>query len=331
MKYFVTGTTGFIGGVVARQLIQAGHEVIAVIRNPAKAENLAKLGVQLVKGDITDKESMRAGMTGVDGVFHIAGWYKIGTKDAREGQRINVDGTRKVLELMRELNISKGVYTSTLAVFSDTKGQVVDETYRHDGPWLTEYDRTKWEAHYRVADPMIEAGLPLVIVQPGLVYGPGDVSPVHDALVQYLKRRLPAAPQKTAFAWAHVEDIAHGHILAMEKGKAGESYIIGGPIHTFIEALAIAEEITGIPAPKLHPAPTMLKATAAMMGVVEKILPLPASYTKEGLLVTAGVTYIGDNSKAKRELGYSPRPLREGLRETLEYEMRMLGIHASQK
>lgn len=331
MKYFVTGATGFIGGVVARQLIEGGHEVVAVVRNPAKADQLAKLGVQLVKGDITDKESMRQGMTGADGVFHIAGWYKIGTKDAAEGQRINVDGTRNVLELMRELNIPKGVYTSTVGVFSDTKGQVVDETYRHDGPWISEYERTKWEAHYLVADPMMKQGLPLVIVLPGLVYGPGDTSPAHDALVQFLKRRLPATPQKTAFAWAHVEDIAHGHILAMEKGRVGEDYIIAGPVHTFIEAMAIAEEITGVPAPKLHPAPAMLKATAALMGLVEKVVPVPSSYTREGLLTTAGVTYSGDNAKAKRELGYNPRPLREGLRETLEYEMQMLGIHASQK
>ncbi len=91
-------------------------------------------------------------------------------------ERIHVQGTRNVLELMRELDIPRGVYTSTLAVFSDTKGRLVDETYRHNGPWLSLYDRTKWLAHYRVAEPMIRQGLPLVIVQPGLVYGPGDTS-----------------------------------------------------------------------------------------------------------------------------------------------------------
>ena len=176
-------------------------------------------------------------MTGVDGIFHIAGWYKIGVKDKSEGEKINVQGTRHVLELMKELGIPKGVYTSTLAVFSDTGGRLVDETYRYNGPHLSEYDRTKWVAHYKVADPMIEAGLPLVIVQPGLIYGPGDTSSVRTTLIQYLQRKLPMIPEKTAFCWAHVDDIARGHILAMDLGQPGESYIIAGPRHTFVEVL----------------------------------------------------------------------------------------------
>src|SRR5258708_14519614 len=228
MKCFVTGGTGFVGGQVARELVADGHQVIALVRNPAKAKDLADLGVTLATGDVTDKASMRAPMTGVDGVFHIAGWYKIGVRDKSDGQKINVEGTRNVLELMKEREIPKGVYTSTVAVFSDTHGQIPDETYRYDGPHLSEYDRTKWLAHYEVADPMIEAGLPLVIVQPGLVYGPGDTSSLHMALVQYLQRKLPIMPGRTAFCWAHVDDIARGHILAMEKGIAGRSYIIAG-------------------------------------------------------------------------------------------------------
>ncbi len=326
MKYFVTGTTGFVGGRVARQLIEAGHEVVAIVRNPAKAQDLADLGIAVHKGDVTDKESMRAPMTGVDGVFHIAGWYKIGVKDKSEGEKINIQGTRNVLELMQELDIPKGVYTSTLAVFSDTGGRWVDETYRYDGPHLSEYDRTKWVAHYEVADPMIAAGLPLVIVQPGLIYGPGDTSAVRTTFIQYLQRKLPMIPQKTAFCWAHVDDIARGHILAIEKGKPGESYIIAGPRHTFVEVMEIAEQITGIPAPRQRMSPGVMKAMAALIGVVEKIVPVPESYTSEGLRIIAGVTYLGSNEKAKRELGYNPRPLKEGLTETLHHEMRLLGF-----
>ena len=232
MRYFLTGATGFIGGAVARQLAGAGHKVVALVRDPAKAANLAALGAALHKGDITAKETLRRAMTGVEGVFHIAAWYKIGEGTLDEARTINVQGTRNVLELMRELNIPKGVYTSTLAVFSDTKGQLVDESYRHDGPWLSIYDRSKWEAHYEVALPMIQQGLPLVIVQPGLVYGPGDKSPVRETLVQYLQRKLPLVPRKTAFNWAHVEDTARGHLLAMEKGQPGESYILAGSAHT---------------------------------------------------------------------------------------------------
>jgi nucleoside-diphosphate-sugar epimerase len=330
MKYFLTGATGFIGKRVAQQLVQANHEVIAIVRNPTRAKDLADLGVTLHSGDITNKESMRVPMQGVDGICHIAGWYKIGAsaKAKAEGEQINVLGTKNVLEVMQELQIPKGVYTSTLAVFSDTGGRLVDETYRFNGEHLSEYDRTKWVAHYEVADRMVAAGLPLVMVQPGLVYGPGDTSNARTTFVQYLQRQLPMIPSQTAYSWAHVDDIARAHILAMAKGQPGESYIIGGPAHTLVEALEIAEEITGIPAPKIKASPAMMKAMSSLMGVVGKIAPLPEMYDPELLRILAGVTYIGDNSKAKRELGYDPRSLKEGLTETLHYEMKLLGMRS---
>ena len=326
MKYFITGATGFIGGTIARQLVEAGHQVVALVRTPSKAGDLAQLGVELHPGDITDKESMRSSMRGADGVFHIAAWYKLGLRDSSMAERMNVDGTRNVLELMRELEIPKGVYTSTLAVFGDTHGKLVDESYYDGGPWLTEYDRTKWLAHYKVALPMIQEGLPLVIVQPGLVYGPGDTSSLHDIWVQYLKRRLPASPKGVAYSPAHIDDVARGHILAMERGKVGESYIIAGPRHTLVDMLALAEKITGVPVPRLHPSPGLMRALAGIMGTVGKVIPLPPSLSAEYMRVSAGVTYIGSNEKARRELGYNPRSLEEGLPETLEYEMRQLGM-----
>lgn len=326
MRYFVTGATGFIGGELARQLSEAGHKVVALVRDPSKASKLAALNVALHKGDITDKESMRRPMTGVDGVFHVAAWYKIGQGTLLEARAINVQGTQNVLELMRDLKVPKGVYTSTLAVFSDTKGHSVDEGYRHDGPWLSIYDRTKWEAHYEVALPMIQAGLPLVIVQPGLVYGPGDTSSVRETIVQYLRRKLPLVPQKTAFNWAHVEDTARGHVLAMERGKPGESYIIAGSAHTLEEALGLAQDITGIPAPKFRASPLLMKAFAILMGILGSVVSLPSSYTAEGLRVSAGSTYLGDSSKARHELGFQARPLVEGLRQTLLHEMAILGV-----
>ena len=268
MNYYVTGATGFIGGRVARQLIEAGHKVIAPVRTPAKAKDLADLGVTVVQGDVTGKESMRESMTGVDGVFHLAGWYKLGVRDKSMGASINVDGTRNVLELMKELNIPKGVYTSTLAVNSNTRGRVVDESYRHedDGHWVSEYDHTKWRAHYEVAEPMVKAGLPLVIVMPGLVFGPGDTSTIHETFVQYLQRKLPMVPEKTTYCWAYVDDIARGHILAMEKGKPGENYIIAGPEARVVEVLALAEKITGVPAPRLHPPLGVIRTMVAEIG-----------------------------------------------------------------
>jgi nucleoside-diphosphate-sugar epimerase len=310
----VTGATGFIGGHVVRQLLAARHRVTAIVRDPSKAQDLRALGVDVRPGDVTVEESLWGPMTGADGVFHIAGWYKIGTRDRAEGARINVLGTRNVLSAMKELRIRKGVYTSTLAVFSDTQGKVVDESYRHEGPWLTEYDRTKWEAHYKVAEPMIREGLPLVVVQPGVTYGPGDTSEIRPTLLRYLRRKLRVLPRGTAYCWAHVEDTARGHLLAMEKGVPGETYIIAGFPHTLIEAFQVAERITRIPAPRIYLSPSVLKALAFVS-------------RSERLRDLAGVTYLGSNAKARRVLGYDPRPLETGLRETLAHEMNLLGMN----
>ncbi len=323
-KYFVTGATGFIGGELVKQLIGRGHKVVALVRTPERATMLKALGVEIHAGDITDRETLKVPMAGVDGVFHVAAWYKVGVKEPLADQ-INVDGTRNVLQTMRTLEIPRGVYTSTVAVFSDTKGVVPDETYRYDGPHLSQYDRTKWIAHYRVALPKMEDGLPLSIVMPGMVYGPGDTSGMRTALVDLLRGRLPMTPARTSFCWAHVEDTARGHIQAMEKGQPGETYIITGPQHTFEEAFAQAASLAKVRAPMLHPGPHAMRAMAALARTAERFTKLPPAFTPEALRVLAGTTYLGSNAKAVRELGFTARPLEEGLAQTLEHELRLLG------
>ena len=322
MKYFVTGTTGFVGGVLAKKLREQGHEVHASVRNPDKAKELLDFGVKLFKGDVTDKESMHAAMTGVDGVYHVAGWYKVGTRDKSDGERVNIRGTRNVLELMQELKIPKGVYTSTCAVNSDTHGKLVDESYHFPGKHLSEYDRTKAAAH-EIAKEFIAKGLPLVIVMPGLIYGPGDTSILRINIHDFLYQKLPMLPNQTAYCWAHVDDIVQGHSLAMEKGRIGESYIIAGEPHTAIEAFKLASQITGKRAPMVVPYQIM-KALSVLVKPLDNFLP--ETYTSEGLRVVSGVTYWGDNSKAKRELGYNPRPFRDGWEATLRHELKLLGM-----
>jgi nucleoside-diphosphate-sugar epimerase len=325
VTYFVTGATGFIGSRLVRQLVQEGHAVRALVRDPWRAESLSVIGVDLRRGDVTEKDSMREPMAGVDGVFHVAGWYKVGTRDITSGQRINVDGTRNVLELMRELAIPKGVYTSSIAVFGDTRGQLVDESYRHDGPWLSEYDRTKWAAHYQVAEPMMREGLPLVIVQPGVVYGVGDPSGIGQAIRKFLQRRLPTIPRDGAICWAHVEDTARVHLQAMDRGRPGESYVVAGEPHTYAEAMRIASRITGIPPPKLEVPSRTLRRLTPLMAALERIAPVPEQYSAEYLRVAAA-TYLATSEKARRELGFAPRSLEEGFREVLPAELANLGL-----
>jgi nucleoside-diphosphate-sugar epimerase len=321
MRYFVTGATGFIGGALARELRRRGHDVITIARNPARAGDLVAQGIEVHRGDITAKETMRAPMSDADGLFHVAAWYKIGSRESASAQKINVDGTRNVLELMRELGIPKGVYTSTLAIYGDTKGALVDEMTPKPSHFVSEYDRTKSEAHFNVALPMMLEGLPLVVVQPGLVYGPGDTSQMGDAFRQYVLRRLPMVPQGATYAWGYIDDIVEGHLLAMEKGKPGESYIIAGEPMNLLEAFRLAEQITGIPIPGIQLSSGLVSVLAQVMGIVNRVIPLEGQAHPEALSAL-NASYIGSNAKARRELGYAPRPLAEGLRTTLEHILR---------
>ena len=319
MKIFLTGATGFIGSRMAKRLAEKGMHVTALVRDPYKASELDALGIHLVKGDIRDKASMLEGMRGADQVFHIAAWYKVGSKEKSLAEAINIQGTRNVVELVKELSIPRCVYTSTIAVHSNTHGQEVDESYKFTGKHLSIYDETKWRAHYEVVEPMVKAGLPVITVMPGLVYGPGDTSSVGVTLDSYLKRKLPIMPRGTVYNWSHVDDIVEGHLLAMEKGVPGECYHLTGPRCDMVSVLQMAEKITSIPVPRLVVSGQLLKMMIPVMAVLGQIVKLPPTFTAEGLRVVADVTYLADSSKARRELGFSTRPLEEGLKETLVY------------
>ncbi len=167
----------------------------------------------------------------------------------------------------------------------------------------------------------MEAGLPLTIVMPGVVYGPGDRGPLSPVLRQYLRGKLRSIPEESAYCWGHVDDIAEAHLLAMERGEAGETYIIAGPPHTLVEFFSLAEEITGIPAPRRQLSPRTLRFLSALARTFGRLAFWSPNDMAETLRVGAGVTYLGSNEKARRELGYRPRSLREGLQETLQAEM----------
>lgn len=318
MKAFVTGGSGFIGQRVVRKLIARGYEVSALARSAESQAIVAGLGATAVPGDITDKDSMRAGMAGSDVVFHIAAWYKLGAPDWMQAETINVGGTRNVLQLAEELNIPKIVYTSTIAVFDDTHGELVDETHFYNGPFLSEYNRTKWLAHYQVAELFSKKGVPIIIVMPGGVYGPGDTSTIAD-IMRLFHRGLPFVPgYDTTLCYAHVEDIAEGHLLAAEKGKIGESYILAGPAIPLGEMVDFWSHLTGKPAPSLKVPAAWLRPFAPLMGVIESIMPIPSTFGREAT-ASLGATYIARSDKARAELGWKTRPLQTGMLETLAW------------
>lgn len=316
MTYLVTGATGFIGGRLARRLLAAGHRVRVLARRPEAAASLEAAGARVFAGDVTERDPVARAMKGVDGVFHVAGWYAIGRRNPA-GERTNVEGTRVVLETARDLAVSKVVYTSTIAVYGDTRGRLVDEGYFYDGRargWASAYDRSKWKAHYQVARPLAEAGLPLVTVLPGLVYGPGDPSAIGNLLRDLLRGRPLPVPAGTTYCWSHVDDVAEAHHLAMERGSAREDYIVSGEPATLVEVLRRARRWAGSRAPIVPLPGAALRAMSLLARPFDAWLP--PTYTSEGLRV-ATVSYTASNRKARTRLGYAPRSLEQGLPPTL--------------
>lgn len=317
MIYFVTGATGFIGRRLSKLLLSKGHHVRVLARRPHTARDLHEHGAQIFRGDVTDRNSLIDPMKDCHGVFHLAADYSIGTRNRTRMLETNVRGTQNVLSLMRQLQIPSGVYTSTIAINSDTRGVMADETYYFQGRHQSWYSETKWKAHYDVAKPFIFDGLPLVIVQPSLVYGPGDTSIIAGLFESFLRGRLPFLPGKTRYSWAHVDDIVKGHLLAMENGIRGESYILGGPDHTLRETFRIAAGISQRREPPLTLAPPVMRALASMAAIFEGAFTLPPHYSSESLQMSAGTTYIASSEKAEQHIGYSSRSLEIGLKDTL--------------
>lgn len=325
MKVFVTGGTGFIGGEVVRQLRQRGEEVACLVRSPEKGAPLSELGCELVAGDLGDERAIRAGMEGCDAVIHAAAVYEVGIPPSERlpMREANVGGTERVLGAALELKIPKVVYVSTVGVFGNTDGRIVDESYEHPAENFTSaYEETKWEAH-QVAKRLIADGLPCVIVQPGGVYGPGDTSSIGQLLDQFLSGKMPMMPfPELGICLTHVEDIAKGILLALDKGTPGEAYVISGPATTVREAIGVVAEVTGRKAPKRAIPTPLMKAMIPIGPLVGKVMGQPPNL-RELISSADGVTFWASYEKANRELGYAPRGLEQGLRDMLAAEGRL--------
>lgn len=325
MKIFLTGGTGFIGGEVARQLRDRGDEVVCLVRNLEKGAKLRDQGCELIAGDLSDERAIRKGMEGCDAVIHAAAVYEVGIPASERPamRKANVGGTERVLGAALELKIPKVVYVSTVGIFGNTNGQIVDESYEHPADSFTScYEQTKWEAH-QVAKRLIGEGLPCVIVQPGGVYGPGDTSSVAQLLNQFLAGKMPLMPfPELGICLSHVEDIAAGILLGLDKGKAGETYVISGPATTMREAIGVVAEATGRKAPKRAIPTPLMKAMIPIGPLVGKVMGQPPNL-RELISSADGVTFWASYDKAKRELGYEPRGLEQGLRDMLEAEGRI--------
>jgi nucleoside-diphosphate-sugar epimerase len=324
MKAFLTGGTGFLGGRLAARLAADGAEVVALVRAPAKAGELAALGATLASGDITDAAALEAPMRGCDVVYHLAAWYEIGAADGDALRRVNVEGTENVMAAASRAGVPRVVYCGTTAALGAHHEPPRDESAIHGRrrDHHSHYARTKWEAHQAV-ERWAARGLPVRLVLPGTVYGPGDTSLVGLVLESYLRGELfLGAFPGLELTLVHVDDVARAFQLAADRGDNGESYIAAGQIITVRDWFALLERLTGIPSPRNAVPPWMMRAAAPLYPLVAKILRLPPRLAEEGIEMATHGGWAYKSSKAIEKLGWSYRPLDQGMAETVDWFQR---------
>jgi dihydroflavonol-4-reductase len=315
---FVTGAAGFIGARVAARLHERGDEVIAVVRDPLAAAELRSTGAQVVEGDLGSDEAVRAAMGSSDAVIHLAGSYRIGIAAAERPAMYaaNVSLTQRVLDAAIALGIPRIVAISTVNVFGNTHGRVADETYRRDlgEGFLSYYDETKYLAHLATT-ARVEAGAPIVIVQPGTTYGRHDHSGIGTQLKAAFDGNAPyIAFGETGISPTHVDDLATGIVAALERGRIGEAYIMAGENMALRRAMGIVAAAAGRKPPRLSIPTTVLRIGARLAPHAGAAFGLPPDLG-EIVRSAAGVTFWASSAKAAAELGYATRDLATGARE----------------
>ncbi len=319
MRAFVTGGTGFIGQAVVKRLLDRGDRVVALVRSPEKATALERLGADLATGDLADATALRRAVYGADAVLHVAGVYRVGIPASERPAMFdaNVRGTERVLDAAMAERVPRILYVSTVNVFGNTRGKIVDESFRRDeaAGFLSYYDETKYRAHL-VAEDRIANGAPIVIAQPGGVYGPGDHSEIGTQLDQLRAGtyRVRSFPQ-LGFNFVHVDDVADGILLALDRGGIGESYVLGGEITTLGAVIDAAARILDRKAPTLTFPRWMIRASIPFAPIVTRAMGMPPNLS-ELIRAADGVTYWATDAKARTELGYAPRDVMTGLRQT---------------
>lgn len=320
-RVLVTGAAGFVGSAVARALRREGAVLRVLVRPTSPRTNLDDLDAQVAIGDVRDRASMERALDGCRYLFHVAADYRLWSRDPEEIVRNNVEGASNTMEAALAAGVTRIVHTSSVATLRLAPGGgAADES----GPLaeseaIGAYKRSKVAAERIVERMVAERGLPAVIVNPSTPIGPRDVRPTPTGriIVEAARGRMPAFVD-TGLNLAHVDDVAHGHVLALQRGRIGERYILGGQDTSLQQMLAEIARLTGRPAPmiKLPLGPLWPLAEAAEL--VGRITGQEPFLTKDALKMASHHMYFS-SAKAERELGYSARPHQTALRDALAW------------
>ncbi|MHB8474876.1 MAG: hopanoid-associated sugar epimerase [Steroidobacteraceae bacterium] len=309
MKALVTGATGFVGAAVARALCAAGWEVRALARPGSDRSNLRQLALQVVEGDLADVASLERALEGCAALFHVAADYRLGARDSKPLYRTNVDGTRNILNAARNTAVGRVVYTSSVATVGIPANGLPGE---ESAPvtlsdMIGHYKRSKYLAE-EVAREAARTGLSVVIVNPSTPVGPGDIkpTPTGQLVLDAAAGRMPAYVD-TGLNIVHVDDVAAGHLLAHERGKSGERYILGGEDMTLREILSAIAALVGRKPPAVRLPYAAILPLAYVAEAFARVSGRSGRLTLEGLRMSRKRMYFS-SAKAARDLGYRFRP-----------------------
>ena len=322
MTTLLTGATGFVGAAVLRCLIAAGHNVRALVRPNGDRRNLSGVDCEIVTGDLTDQESLKRAVRGCEAVFHVAADYRIWVPDPEKMKRVNVQGTVDLIRAAAAAGVPRIVYTSSVATLrvSDSGFPADEASHTELSDMIGAYKQSKFLAELEVKRLVNDAGIPVVMVKPTAPFGPRDVKPTPTGrlVVEAASGRMPAYVN-TGLNVVHVDDVAAGHLLAYEKGAVGEAYILGGENRTLQWILETVAELTGQPPPRVRlphwfvtPIAYIWEAVTRVRGSGEPMM------TVDSVRMSRKPMYFS-SEKARRELGYSPRPAVEALRDEIEW------------
>jgi len=320
VRVFVTGGTGFVGKPTVGRLVEDGHEVRCLVRRTSRTGELEELGCELAYGDVTDKASVLKGMRGCEWVVNLANVYSFWEQDRSIYRRVNVEGTRNVMEAALEAGVSKVAHVSTLVVWGNTPDAPFTEESPVGTKRFTEYARSKYEGDEVVWGLYRQEGLPVVVLYPGAVLGADDPKATGQYVRDLIERRVPARIfEDSAFTFVHVEDVAEGIVRALEKdGNLGEKYLVGKHALTMGEVTRMVSEISGVPLPKMRlPGPVVMAGAALMTKVADLSGRPPLSGMSTDQMRNIRESAVFDGSKSERELDLTYTPIREAIEEEI--------------
>ena len=316
-RVFITGGGGVVGGAILERLVARGDEVVALARSDEAAQTVAARGATVVRGDVLDEETMARGMDGCSLAFHVAGINKMCVQDPGHMRRVNVDGSVAAVRAASRAGVARLVHTSSAATIGEAPGVMANEDTPHRGWYLSAYEHTKTDAERAVLEAAGEVGQDVVCANPSSVQGPGRSGGTARFLLAFLDGRLRYFVQ-TNMSIVDIADCTEGHLLAAERGRRGERYVLNSVNLTITEALRLGAEIAGVKRnPRMLPRPVASVAGTVVEGAFRVARRSPPVCREMVRTLLHGHRY--DGSRAERELGLRYTPPEETIRRTVEW------------